>query len=322
MFTKMRTMTSTTQSMRNDKQRLSQGAAYQRCALFLFGTLIAQHCVTTAQAQAAPTVATPAVAPSTPAATADVANPEKPQLEPAKPQLEPAKPWTQLVDGVACELTLVPFIAPNGSTLYVSTHEIPWELFDLFVYGADKEQGKSTEKSDAVTKPTKPYIGMDREFGHVGYPVISPSFLSAQKFCEWLSAKSGRTYRLPTGAEWKALCEQSGVDPKNCEEFAWTKENAGEKTHPAGSKKADKLGCFDLFGNACEWVDTGEMHKGKALGSVAGGSFLDARNDIECGKFEPCRPVEWNEIDPQFPKSKWWYSSGGFVGFRVICDGK
>jgi hypothetical protein len=64
------------------------------------------------------------------------------------------------------------------------------------------------------------------------------------------------------------------------------------------------------------------MHKGKALGSVAGGSFLDARNDIECGKFEPCRPVEWNEIDPQFPKSKWWYSSGGFVGFRVICDGK
>jgi formylglycine-generating enzyme required for sulfatase activity len=230
---------------------------------------------------------------------------------------DPPAPFAQAIDGAPCEVKLVPFKSPDGKTLFVSAHEIPWELFDVFVYGADKEQGKSTEKSDAVTKPTKPYIGMDREFGHVGYPVISPSFLSCQQFCEWLSAKTGRKYRLPTGAEWKALCEQSGVDPKDCEEYAWVKENAGEKTHPVGTKKADKLGCFDLFGNACEWVDTGEPK-----GAVAGGSYLDSKADLACGAFQPCKPVEWNEIDPQFPKSKWWYSSGGFVGFRVICEAK
>ena len=236
----------------------------------------------------------------------------------AKPLEQPLEqPFKQPVEGCTFEIDLVPFKSPKGETLYVSTTEIPWELFDVFVYGSDKADGKSNEKADAVTKPTKPYIGMDREFGHVGFPVISPSYLSCVQFCEWLSAKTGRTYRLPTGDEWKALCEQSGIDPKNCGDYAWTKENAGEKTHKLASKKADKLGCFDLFGNACEWVNTGEK-----LGSVAGGCYLDSMADLGCGVFLPCKPVEWNEIDPQFPKSKWWYSSGGFVGFRVICASK
>lgn len=230
--------------------------------------------------------------------------------------------FKQPVDGCTFVIDLVPFKAPpkdgkDAGTLFVSTCEIPWELFDVFVYGTDKADGKSNAKADAVTKPTKPYIGMDREFGHVGFPCISPSFLSVKQFCEWLSAKTGRSYRLPTPDEWKALCEQSGIDPKACGDFAWVKENAGEKTHKLASKKADKLGLFDIFGNACEWVDDGSK-----LGVVAGGCYLDSMADLACGKFDPCKPVEWNEIDPQFPKSKWWYSSGGFVGFRVICDKK
>ena len=161
--------------------------------------------------------------------------------------------WKQSVEGSTFEIELVPFKSPSGGTLHVSTTEIPWELFDVFVYGSDKAEGKSNEKADAVTKPTKPYIGMDREFGHVGFPVISPSYLSCVQFCEWLSAKTGRTYRLPTGEEWKALCEQSGIDPKNCGDYAWVKENAGEKTHKIASKKADKLGCFDQHGRKT-WI--------------------------------------------------------------------
>jgi sulfatase modifying factor 1 len=256
------------------------------------------------------------------AATALLAAAPPPEAEPA-PAADAAKRdgFRQEVDGSTFVVELVPFEMKGADgaakKLFVSTTEIPWEIFDVFVYGTDKADGKSNEKADAVTKPTKPYIGMDREFGHVGFPVISPTFLSAKQFCEWLSAKTGRTYRLPTAAEWTALCEQSGIDPKNCGDFAWTKENAGEKTHRLASKKADKLGLHDLFGNACEWVDDGSK-----LGAVAGGSYLDSMADLGCGVFQPCKPVEWNEIDPQFPKSKWWYSSGGFVGFRVICEAK
>jgi formylglycine-generating enzyme required for sulfatase activity len=242
-------------------------------------------------------------------------------FDPSRSDASASTGFRQEVDGSTFVIEFVPFKAPaeggGTRTLHVSTTEIPWELFDVFVYGTDKADGKSNDKADAVTKPTKPYIGMDREFGHVGFPVISPTFLSAKQFCEWLSAKTGRTYRLPTAAEWTALCEQSGIDPKNCGDHAWVKENANEKTHKLASKKADKLGLYDLFGNACEWVDDGSK-----LGVVAGGSYLDSMADLGCGVFQPCKPVEWNEIDPQFPKSKWWYSSGGFVGFRVVCEAK
>ena len=267
-------------------------------------------------------LAAPVSASDAPAPAATQAAPAATQAAPAAIQAAPAAApvgdaFQQPVDGCTFVIDLVPFKNAKGETLHVSTTEIPWELFDVFVYGSDKADGKSSEKSDAVTKPTKPYIGMDREFGHVGFPVISPSFLSCKQFCEWLSAKTGRTYRLPTAEEWKALCEQSGIDPKNCADFAWVKENAGEKTHKLASKKADKLGLFDLFGNACEWVDDGSK-----LGAVAGGCYLDPMADLACGTLQACKPVEWNEIDPQFPKSKWWYSSGGFVGFRVICEKK
>ena len=254
-----------------------------------------------------------------PLASSPAATPSPSPFDPSRSDASASTGFRQEVDGSTFVIEFVPFKAPaeggGTRTLHVSTTEIPWELFDVFVYGTDKADGKSNDKADAVTKPTKPYIGMDREFGHVGFPVISPTFLSAKQFCEWLSAKTGRTYRLPTAAEWTALCEQSGIDPKNCGDHAWVKENANEKTHKLASKKADKLGLYDLFGNACEWVDDGSK-----LGVVAGGSYLDSMADLGCGVFQPCKPVEWNEIDPQFPKSKWWYSSGGFVGFRVVCE--
>jgi formylglycine-generating enzyme required for sulfatase activity len=253
------------------------------------------------------------------AVDSDIGSPAQtaPAAAPATPSADSATSpgFKQEVDGCTFVIDLVPFKGPKGEALFVSTTEIPWELFDVFVYGSDKADGKSNEKADAVTKPTKPYIGMDREFGHVGFPVISPSFLSCKQFCEWLSAKTGRSYRLPTADEWKAMCEQSGIDPKNCGDYAWVRENAGEKTHKLASRKADRLGLFDLFGNACEWVEDGSK-----MGSVAGGCYLDSMADLGCGAFLPCKPVEWNEIDPQFPKSKWWYSSGGFVGFRVVCE--
>ena len=72
--------------------------------------------------------------------------------------------FKQEVDGCTFVIDLVPFevvgeVAGEGGakkTLFVSTTEIPWELFDVFVYGSDKAEGKSNEKADAVTKPTKP----------------------------------------------------------------------------------------------------------------------------------------------------------------------
>ena len=64
---------------------------------------------------------------------------------------------------------------------------------------------------DAISRPSKPYLPPDRGFGHDGYAAISLSHKNATEFCVWLSARTGRKYRLPTVVEW-AHAAMAGTD--------------------------------------------------------------------------------------------------------------
>jgi formylglycine-generating enzyme required for sulfatase activity len=131
-----------------------------------------------------------------------------------------------------------------------------------------------------------------------------------------VSAKTGKTYRLPTEAEWLLAAQlAAGQEPLNTartESLAWHRGNSSKRTHPVGKRTADALGLYDLFGNAAEWVVTDD---GKLV--TRGGSFRDAID-----KVGPNARAEqddsWNERDPQLPKSRWWLSDGPFVGFRLV----
>lgn len=219
------------------------------------------------------------------------------------------------IAGSLVGIDLLPVPGEDGRTAFmIGRTEIPWDLYDVFIFGLDQEAGASSPQADAVTRPSKPYISMDRGFGHAGYPAISMSHRSAVQFCEWLSAKSGRRFRLPTEAEWRRLCELSKLSPETLGEHAWTAENSDGTTHPVGKRRADALGLRDLFGNAAEWVSTAD-----GRGAVMGGSYLDEARKLSCGGGVPHRD-EWNRSDPQFPKSVWWLADGGFVGIRVLCE--
>jgi formylglycine-generating enzyme required for sulfatase activity len=139
---------------------------------------------------------------------------------------------------------------------------------------------------------------------------------AAEAFTRWLSQKTGRVYRLPTEAEWvhaaTLAAGPEGLSESRRDALAWHRDNAVGRTHPVATKAADRLGLFDLFGNAAEWVATAD---GALV--TRGGSFRDGPNAIGVAS-RSVQDEGWNERDPQLPKSRWWLSDGPFVGFRLV----
>lgn len=214
---------------------------------------------------------------------------------------------------LAVEMIAVPACG-EVKPFFAAKNELSWELFDAFLYQLDKKVGSSTQESDAVTRPTKPYVSVDRGYGHQGWPAISMSSKGAVQFCEWLSKKTGRVYRLPTVAEWNCMSSQSGATASTVTEFAWTAADAKNATHKVGSKKPDSLGIMDLWGNAAEWCVAAD-----GTFCILGGSFKS--KSIDPAAMSPIPETEdWNEGDPQFPKSVWWLVDGPFIGMRVVTS--
>lgn len=116
-------------------------------------------------------------------------------------------------------------------------------------------------------------------------PVVLVSWNDCTEFCRWISRKDGRTYRLPTEAEWEYCCRAGtrslysfGDDPELLARFenvadaklkarvpqfalkyhkGTIKEGDGDDgfafTAPVGSYKPNAWGLHDMHGNVCEW---------------------------------------------------------------------
>jgi formylglycine-generating enzyme required for sulfatase activity len=194
--------------------------------------------------------------------------------------------------------------------------EVTWDLYDVFAQALDQSKGGAV---DATARPSRPYGAPDYGWGHEGFPAISVTRQATEAFCRWLSAKTGKTYRLPTEAEWVRAAELAAPgdsSPASRESMTWHSGNATDMTHPVASRKPDALGLFDLFGNAAEWV----IPQDGAL-VTRGGSFRDPP-EATGPAARATQDSYWNERDPQIPKSRWWLSDGPFVGFRIVSLGK
>ncbi len=220
------------------------------------------------------------------------------------------QPFSQPVHGTALAIDMVP-IPGADPPAWVSRTEISWDLYDALVYRLDVPSGAGPD--EGVTRPTKPYLMADRGWGHAGYPALSVSHRGALAFCQWLTNKTGRVWRVPTVDEWTMLCESSGVSADSLDDQAWHAGNAEKRTHAIGTKGADANGLYDLWGNVSEWCETDQKQW-----VLMGGCYLDGGPG--CGMQKVPTPA-WNDTDPQIPKSIWWLSDAPFAGLRVVCEG-
>ena len=232
----------------------------------------------------------------------------------------------------------------------MGTYEVTWDEYLLFVYPDDEKKLRETFPtdpeinaiSDAVSHPSKPYMDMSFGMGKRGFPAIAMTQHAANKFCHWLSAKTGQFYRLPTEAEWEYACRAGtttaysfGDDPNDLPEYAWFFDNSNSKYQRVGKKKPNPWGLYDMHGNVVEWVlDQYNPDYYKSLGpavvtepwnkatkpyphSVRGGSWDD---DAPALRSAARRGSEraWKMTDPQLPKGMWWFTDVSFVGFRIV----
>lgn len=226
------------------------------------------------------------------------------------------------------------------SSFWLGQVEVTKGQFQQFVL----ETGYQTDAEKALETITWRNVGFP--VGH-NEPVVGVSFNDALSFCNWLSEKEGRTYRLPTEAEWEYACragtttlfsfgddrrllpkyENIGDQSLFSQPYSENKPDWGHDQYsrgnegfpylaPVGSFRPNRFGLYDMHGNALEYcsdfldvpMDSTETINPK-------GPSEGDRHVVRGGawnKMESWATSFYRSIDPPYGNSS--------SGFRVLLE--
>ncbi|MEA3349824.1 MAG: formylglycine-generating enzyme family protein, partial [Chloroflexota bacterium] len=203
---------------------------------------------------------------------------------------------------------------------------------------------------DSDHRPPKHWDGDQYPDGKGDHPVIYVSWDDAQAYCQWLSQKTGKTYRLPTEAQWEKAARgpltpgpspggrgesEQGEDGVRVDRiYPWGDDwdsgkcNFGENnianTTPVGqySPEGDSpYGCTDMAGNVWEWcadwfAEDAYKNREDGLkdpqGAQQGGSRL-----LRGGSWSSNRRVVRCAARGRYSPDFFYFS----IGFRVVSPG-
>ena len=174
------------------------------------------------------------------------------------------------------------------------------------------------------------------------YPAVYIDWDDAVKFCKKLSAKGGKTYRLPTEAEWEYACRAGtettwafGDDEKALGDYAWCYGNSfdvvEEYAHQVGLEMPNAFGLYDMHGNVWEWCNDyhGENCYKKSPATNPLGPDRSSTPQIEVvysGPYRVLRGGAWraeNERDTRSANRNYAgadFDGTVFFGFRVVRE--
>lgn len=213
--------------------------------------------------------------------------------------------------------------------------------------GADRTTDAAHIEVDAVTAPTPLYDPSTTYESGEGpaLPAVTMTPFAARQYTKWLSALTGRHYRLPSEAEWvhaalggDELDYAAPIDDLDAR--AWHTDNSDYTAQPVGQKAANGYGLHDTLGNAAEWVLDSHRTGGRPelAGKVVdwnrgvawprdsdapfakGGWYDGEQEEANLRSRMVAAEEDWKSSDPNLPMSPWWYADypATGVGFRVV----
>ena len=156
-------------------------------------------------------------------------------------------------------------------------------------------------------------------------PVENVSWDDCQEFISKLNRITGKTFRLPTEAEWEYAArggnksrgyQYSGSN--NLSDVAWFRGNSGGKPHAVGTKQPNELGIYDMSGNVDEWCQDWYWY-----GAYSSSSQVNPTG-ANSGSYRVCRGGSWGCI-ARICRSSYRYcgtpvSRYTFLGLRLVLS--